>query len=164
MLQTKLCHDTITDHNQQNITLGNHGQLISLNSIKKCSKSTVKGVIFFYFHQKYLNRKCCCSLVINFIIVLAILMSTQQERKKPQLRKCPHKIRLQASLQSIFLISDYGWGHHYAGSLGSIRKQAEQAIGSKPVSSTLSWHLHQLLPPGSYLSSLPWMMDSNMEK
>jgi hypothetical protein len=31
--------------------------------------------------------------------------------------------------------------------LGSIRKQAEQAMGSKPVSSTLPWRLHQLLPP-----------------
>ena len=33
--------------------------------------------------------------------------------------------------------------------LGSIRKQAEQAMKSKPVSSTPSWPLHQLLPPGS---------------
>jgi hypothetical protein len=33
--------------------------------------------------------------------------------------------------------------------LGSIRKQAEQAVGSKPVSSTLPRPLHQLLPPGS---------------
>jgi hypothetical protein len=32
---------------------------------------------------------------------------------------------------------------------GSIRKQAEQAMRSKPVSSTLPWSLHQLLPPGS---------------
>jgi hypothetical protein len=31
--------------------------------------------------------------------------------------------------------------------LGSILKQAEQAMGSKPVSST---PLHQLLPPGSW--------------
>jgi hypothetical protein len=30
--------------------------------------------------------------------------------------------------------------------LGSIGKQAEQAMGSKPVSSTPSWPLHQLLP------------------
>jgi hypothetical protein len=33
--------------------------------------------------------------------------------------------------------------------LGSIRKQAEQAMGSKAVSSTSLWLLHQLLPPGS---------------
>jgi hypothetical protein len=31
--------------------------------------------------------------------------------------------------------------------LGSIRKQAEQARGSKPVSKTPLWPLHQLLLP-----------------
>ena len=31
--------------------------------------------------------------------------------------------------------------------LGSVRKQAEQAMRSKPVSNTPPWHLHQLLPP-----------------
>ena len=31
--------------------------------------------------------------------------------------------------------------------LGSIRKQAKQARGSKPVSNILSWPLHQLLLP-----------------
>ena len=31
--------------------------------------------------------------------------------------------------------------------LGSISKQTEQARGSKPVSSTPLWPLHQLLPP-----------------
>ena len=33
--------------------------------------------------------------------------------------------------------------------LGSIRKQAEQVRGSKPVSNIPPWPLHQLLPPGS---------------
>jgi hypothetical protein len=33
--------------------------------------------------------------------------------------------------------------------LGSIREQAEQARGSKPVSNILPWPLHQSLPPGS---------------
>jgi hypothetical protein len=33
--------------------------------------------------------------------------------------------------------------------LGSIRKQAEQARGSKRVSNTPPWPLHQLLPPSS---------------
>jgi hypothetical protein len=33
--------------------------------------------------------------------------------------------------------------------LSSIRKQAEQAKGSRPVRSTSSWPLRQLLPPGS---------------
>jgi hypothetical protein len=31
--------------------------------------------------------------------------------------------------------------------LGSIRKQAEQARGSKPVKNIPPWHLHQLLLP-----------------
>jgi hypothetical protein len=33
--------------------------------------------------------------------------------------------------------------------LGSIRKQAKQARGSKPVSNIPPWPLHQLLPPSS---------------
>jgi hypothetical protein len=33
--------------------------------------------------------------------------------------------------------------------LSSTRRQAEQARGSKPVSSIPPWPLHQLLPPGS---------------
>jgi hypothetical protein len=33
--------------------------------------------------------------------------------------------------------------------LGSTRKQAEEVMGSKPVSSTPPWPLHQLLPPDS---------------
>lgn len=33
--------------------------------------------------------------------------------------------------------------------LGSIRKDAEQAKGCKPISSTASWPPHQHLPPGS---------------
>jgi hypothetical protein len=37
--------------------------------------------------------------------------------------------------------------------LGSIRKQAQQTTGSKPVSSIPSWPLHQLLPPVPALSS-----------
>ena len=35
--------------------------------------------------------------------------------------------------------------------LGSKRKQAEQAMESKPASSIPPWPLHQLLPPGSCL-------------
>jgi hypothetical protein len=33
--------------------------------------------------------------------------------------------------------------------LGSVKKQAEKAKGSNPVSSTPPWPLHQLLPPSS---------------
>jgi len=46
--------------------------------------------------------------------------------------------------------------------LSSIRKQAEQAIRSKSVSSTPPWPLLQLAPPGSclgFLSCLPFVMD-----
>ena len=42
-----------------------------------------------------------------------------------------------------------GWYHPWAGDLGSVRKQAEQAMGSKPVSSTPLRPLnYQLLPSG----------------
>ena len=37
----------------------------------------------------------------------------------------------------------------------SIRKQGEQAKGSKPVSSTPPWPLHWHLPPGSCPASVP---------
>jgi hypothetical protein len=40
-------------------------------------------------------------------------------------------------------------GSPWPGVLSSIRKQAEEAKGSKPVSSTSPWLLYQLLPPGS---------------
>lgn len=39
--------------------------------------------------------------------------------------------------------------------LASIRKQAEQAIGSNPVRSTPPWPLHHLLPPGFFPVSVP---------
>jgi hypothetical protein len=51
--------------------------------------------------------------------------------------------------------------------LGSIRKQAEQARGSNPVSSTPPWPLHQLLPLSSYPVRVPvqtsLVMNSNAE-
>jgi hypothetical protein len=40
-----------------------------------------------------------------------------------------------------------GGCHLWAGSLGSIREQAEQARGSTPVSNIPPWLLHQLLLP-----------------
>ena len=39
--------------------------------------------------------------------------------------------------------------------LSSVRKQAEQARGSKPVSRPPPWPLHQLLPPGSCPAWVP---------
>jgi hypothetical protein len=49
--------------------------------------------------------------------------------------------------------------------LGSIREQAEQARGSKPVSNIPRWPLHQLLLPDllEFQSSLPLVMKSNVE-
>jgi hypothetical protein len=43
--------------------------------------------------------------------------------------------------------SPCGWDHPWAGSLDSIREQAEQARGSKPVRNIPPWPLHQLLLP-----------------
>jgi hypothetical protein len=40
-----------------------------------------------------------------------------------------------------------GWCHPWAGSLVSIREQAEQARGNKPVRNITPWPLHQLLLP-----------------
>jgi hypothetical protein len=40
-----------------------------------------------------------------------------------------------------------GWDHLWAGNLGSIREQAEQAKGGKPVKNISLWPLHQLLLP-----------------
>ena len=39
--------------------------------------------------------------------------------------------------------------------LGSIKKQSEQTMGSKQVSSIPPWPLHQLLPPGSCPAGVP---------
>ena len=45
--------------------------------------------------------------------------------------------------------------------LGSIRKQAEQAMERKPVGSTHPWPLHWLLPPGSCPVSVPALNSCN---
>jgi hypothetical protein len=71
------------------------------------------------------------------------------QRKELHLGKCFHEIQL----QGIFSIRDQeerapcGWYHLWAGSLGSIREQAEQARGSKPVKNIPPWLLHQRLLP-----------------
>ena len=49
--------------------------------------------------------------------------------------------------------------------LGSIRKQAEQAMRSESVSNTPVWPLHQLLTPGScpeFLSLFPSVMNNDV--
>ena len=48
--------------------------------------------------------------------------------------------------------------------LGSLRKQAEQAMGSKLVSSSPSWPLHQLLPQGSCPARVPVLTSSSDEQ
>jgi hypothetical protein len=50
--------------------------------------------------------------------------------------------------------------------LGSIRKQAEQARGSKPVKNMSPWPLHQLLLPDlfEFQSWLPLVMNSNVDE
>jgi hypothetical protein len=71
------------------------------------------------------------------------------QRKKLQLRKCLHEIQRKAFCQLVIK----GGGPIVGGAisglvvLGSIRKQAEQTRGSKPVSSIPLWLLHQLLLP-----------------
>jgi hypothetical protein len=64
-----------------------------------------------------------------------------------------NKCFLEIQLQGIFSISDQGGRSLVGGTisglvvLGSIREQAEQARGSKPVKSIPPWPLHQLLLP-----------------
>ena len=49
--------------------------------------------------------------------------------------------------------------------MGSIRKQAEQARGSKPVSNVPPWPLHQLLLPDllEFQYCLPLVMNNNVQ-
>ena len=47
---------------------------------------------------------------------------------------------------------------------GSIRNQAQQAMRSKPVSSTPPWPLHQLLPPGSCPAWVSVLISLNNEQ
>jgi hypothetical protein len=60
---------------------------------------------------------------------------------------------MRSNCKAFFSISDQGgkapcgWNHPWAGSLGSIREQAEQARGSKPVRNIPPWPLYQLLLP-----------------
>jgi hypothetical protein len=58
-----------------------------------------------------------------------------------------------------------GWDLLWAGSLGSIREQAEQARGSKPIKNIHPWLLHQLLLPDllDFQTRLPLVMNSNVE-
>jgi hypothetical protein len=78
---------------------------------------------------------------------------------------------MRSSCKAFFSISDLGgrspcqWYQLWAGSLGSIREQAEQARGSKPVRNIPPWPLHQLLLPDllEFQFWLPLVMNSNVE-
>ena len=48
--------------------------------------------------------------------------------------------------------------------LGSITKQAEQAMRSKPVSSTRPWPLYWFLPPDSYTVLVPVLTSFDNEQ
>jgi hypothetical protein len=95
-----------------------------------------------------------------FLPVLAGFVSTWHKLELPQ-------------LYCIFSISDQGgqgsahcgWCHLWAGSPGSIRKQAVQAKGSKPVRNIPPWPLLQLLLPDllEFQSWLPLVMNCNVE-
>ena len=84
-------------------------------------------------------------------LVLCVNLTQMElsQRKELQLRKCLHEIQV----WGVFSISDQvgrapcGWYHLWLVLLGSIREQAEQARGSKPVENIPPWPLHQLLLP-----------------
>lgn len=57
-----------------------------------------------------------------------------------------------------------GWCHSCAGGLSCIRKGAEQARGSKPVSSVPLCSLLVFLPPGSCHEFPPLMVASDLSK
>jgi hypothetical protein len=103
--------------------------------------------------------------------VLASFVSTWLELsqiKELQLGKCLHQIQLQgiSSISDQVGTSPFGWCHLWAGSLGSIREQAEQARVSKTVKNIwTSLHGHQLLLPDllEFQSWLPSVMNSNVE-
>jgi hypothetical protein len=101
-------------------------------------------------HQGKANQHNLEVLPIYWLVLCVNLTQMElSQRKELQLRKCLHENQL----LGIFSISDQGgkaccgWDHLWVGSLGSIRKQAEQARGSKPVKNIPPWPLHQLLLP-----------------
>ena len=86
------------------------------------------------------------------------------------MRKCLSQIGLLSSLWGIFLINDrWGRAQPTVGGaspeqmiLGCIRKQAEQAMGSKPASSVPPWPLHQFLLEVPYLCFCPDFPQGNI--
>jgi hypothetical protein len=99
---------------------------------------------------------CCCFVLFfdtgctGWFCVSTWHKLELSQRNELQLGKC----LLEIQLWDIFSISDQGgrapcgWDHPWAGSLGSIREQAEQARRSKPVKNIPPWPLHQLSRTG----------------
>lgn len=98
-------------------------------------------------------------------VLLAQFMSTWHKhesfwKRGPQLRKYSHSIGLWASQRCVFLIDSWcASAQSSAGVatpglvvLAAVRKQAEQAIGIKPVNSIPPWLLDQFL-----FGVLPWL-------
>jgi hypothetical protein len=69
------------------------------------------------------------------------------QKKELQLSKCLHEIQLKAFSQLVIKGEKPFVGGTISGLvvLGSIREQAEQARGGKPVKNIPPWPLHQLL-------------------
>lgn len=87
----------------------------------------------------------------GFVCLLDTKLETS-ERREPQLMKCLHEIH-QWGIFSIInqwrMVQLIERGSiPVLVALGSIRREVEQVIWNKPVSSTPPGHLHQLLSPG----------------
>jgi hypothetical protein len=88
------------------------------------------------------------------------------QKKELQLGKCFHEIQLGAFPWLVIKVGPIvGGAIPELVVLGSIRKQAEQARGSKPVRNIPPWPLHQLLLPDllEFQSWLPLVTNSSME-
>jgi hypothetical protein len=127
-----------------------HSSLILITALKLLSKSCYP-IFPFSTHQRkvFLIFKNLYSVLAGFVSTWHRLELSQ--RKELQLKKCLHEIQL----WDIFSISDQEEGPLVGGTisrlvvLGSIRGQAEQARGSKPVTS-----LHGLCISSCYLTCL----------
>ena len=77
------------------------------------------------------------------------------------MRKCLYKIRISDvwGMAKSFVVGAF------PGLVDPIRKQSEQAMGNKPVSSSSPWSLHQLQIPAlfEFLSRFPSMIHHDIE-
>ena len=107
---------------------------------------------FLYFYELFCQQLINISIytcIVYWLVLCQLDTGWSYHRESCFSWKMPPRVQL----QGIFSISDqegrspYGWCHFWADSLGSIREQAEQARGGKPVSNISPWLLHQLLLP-----------------